>query len=183
MSGDALAREGVTVTIVGDSAAAAVSATITGVFDLLSYRGRDERRARAKHAKRLAAALDGVVTDLRMLERRQSAKRWKKRIRMLYQTLDELRPVLPPHWRHLKGSVLDSVGNAIGGGIVFVDLIHIPNDTTLESRSRWTMHAADYLEETSRTVRAWGAARSNRRARRQRCPSYNSWVNHHNLQH
>lgn len=171
------------MTIVGDSAAAAVSTTISSVFDLLSQRGRDERRARAKHARRLTAALDGVVTDLRMLERRQSAKRWKKRIGALYQTLDELRPVLPPQWRHLKGSVRDSVGNAIGGGIVFVGLLHVPHDTVLEPRSRWTMHAADYLEATSRAVRAWGATRSNRRARRQRWPSYNSWVNHHHLQH
>lgn len=133
------------MTIVGDSAAAAVSPTITGVFDLLSQRGRDERHARTQQARRLAAALDGVVADLRMLERRQSAKRWKKRVRALYQTLDELRPVLPAQWRHLKGSARDSVGNAIGGGIVFVDLLHIPNDTVLEPRSRWTMHAADYL--------------------------------------
>lgn len=118
-----------------------------------------------------------------MLDRRQSAKRWKKRIGALYQTLNELRPAIPAQWRHLKGSVRDSVGNAIGDGIVFVDLLHVPNDTVLEPRSRWTMHAADYLEATSRAVRAWGATRSNRQARRRHWPSYNSWVNHHNLQH
>lgn len=173
----------VIVTFLADGAAAAVSAIITNVFELLSQRGDEERRARAKHAQTLAAALEGIVTDLRMLEQRRSAKRWKKRVRALYLILDELQPILPFQWRHLKGSVRDSVGNAIGGGIVFVDLLHIPNDAALEPPSRWTMHAADYLEETARAVRFWGATRSTHRARRQRWPSYNSWVNHHNLQH
>lgn len=171
------------MTIIEESAASAVSATITNVFDLFTKRGSEERRSRELHAKTLVAALAPIVADLRMLEERQSTKRWKKRVGTLYSALDELRPVLPPQWHHLKGSIRDSVGSAIGGGIVFVDLISVPNDATLEPRSRWTMHAADYLDETCRAVRVWGTTRSNRHARRQTCLSFNTWVNQHNLQH
>lgn len=170
------------MTVLEDGAAAAVSAIITNMFELLTKRGSEERHSRAQHANELAAALERIVLDLRMLEERRSAKRWKKRVGALYSTLDELRPMLPEQWRHLKGSIRDSVGAAIGGGIVFVDLIPVPDDAPLERPSRWTMHAADYLDETCRAVRAWGATRSNRRARLQTCPSYNAWVNQHDLQ-
>lgn len=170
------------MTILAETAAAVTSSVVANLLDSLTGRSREDRKRRRLAAERLIAALYPLVDELRLFETRRRPKKWKKLIRHLYVTLDELEPALPSKWRHLKHSIRDCIGNAIGGNIIFVDLIVVQDDTELDPPSRWTMHAADYLDETCRAIRRWGFTRFTRGARRIRLPNYDSWVRFHRLQ-
>lgn len=170
------------MTIVAE-AVAAVSATIVDkFFEIFTGRRREDRERCGQAAAQLAKALTALVEELRLFESRRRPKRWKKLLRQIYATLDQLEPVLPHEWRHLKRSIRDSVGSAVGGSVVFVDLIDVPDDTQLASPSRWTMHAADYLEGACRAVRRWGAAPTVRNTKRATLPDYNTWLTEKELQ-
>jgi hypothetical protein len=169
------------MTILAETAAAVTSSVVANVLDSLTGRSREERRQRHQAAERLIAALYPLVNELRLFETRHRPKKWKKLIRRVYVTLDELEPVLPSEWRHLKHSIRDSIGNAVGGDIIFVDLMVVQDDTELDPPSRWTMHAADYWDEICRAIRRWGVIRSARGARRMRLSNYDNWVRLHRL--
>jgi hypothetical protein len=57
----------------------------------------------------------------------------------------------------------------------------VPSDTELATSSRWTMHAADYLDGCGRIIRRWGFSRSPRKAQRA-MPTFHAWVERHQLQ-
>jgi hypothetical protein len=151
------------------------------LFLVLLGRGREAREHRRLAAEKLVSALEPIVRELRMFEERRRPKWWKKNLRRLYSVLDEFELELPTQWRHLKRSARDSIGSAIGGGVVFVDLIPVPDDADLAQPSRWTMHAADYFEACLRVVRRWGRTRSAGAARRVALPDFDTWVRAHGL--
>ena len=169
------------MTVASESAAAATSSIVTGLFELVTDRRQEERTGRREAADRLIEDLVPVVEELRLFASRRRPQRWKKLMRGLYRTLDELEPALPREWRHLKRSLRDCVGNAVGGGIVFVDHMVVPSDTELATFSRWTMHAADYLEECARTIRWWGSSHFPRKSQ-WAIPTFDTWVRQHQLQ-
>jgi len=169
------------MTVIAETTAAAASSVVTSVFELVAGRHQRDRKERREAADQLMQALSPVIQELRLFGSRRRPKRWKKLMRGLYKTLDELEPALPHEWRHLKHSLRDCVGNAVGGGIIFVDHMVVHSDTELSTFSRWTMHAADYLDECGRTIRKWGFSRSPRKAQR-KMPSFDTWVRRHQLQ-
>ena len=170
------------MTILAETVAAVTSSVLSNLLAFLTGRSQEERKQRHQAAHRLVDDLSPLVQELRLFESRRRPKKWKKLLRRFYVTLDELEPVLPYEWRHLKHSIRDCIGNAVGGNVIFVDLMDVPDDTQLDSPSRWTMHAADYLDYTCRTVRRWGFIRSPRRARRIGLANYDNWVRLNGLQ-
>jgi hypothetical protein len=170
------------VSVVIETTAAVASTMADNLFLILLRRGKEDREQRQSSAGQLVAALSPIVHELRMFEDRRRPKWWKKNLRRLYALLDDLEPELPTQWRHLKRSIRDSVGSAVGGGVVFVDLVPVPDDADLSQPSRWTMHAADYLDGCQRSMRRWGHLRSVRGARCVTIPDFSTWVDAHNLQ-
>lgn len=171
------------MTFLPEVTAAATATTIDRVFDLFVGRRQQKREDRQRAANQLLSALVPIVEELRMYQWRRRPKRWKKLLRRLYAALDVHAPIFPHQWRHLKRSVRDSVGNAVGGGVVFVDLLDIQDDAELALPSRWTMHGADYLDGTVSVIRRWGTTRSSWRAHRTILPTFDAWVTANNLQH
>lgn len=169
------------MTVLPEVTAAATATTVDRVIDLFIGRRRQEREDRQRAAAQLLSTLVPIVEELRMYQWRRRPKRWKKLLRRLYAALDVHAPVIPPQWHHLKRSIRDSVGNAVGGGVVFVDLINVQDDTELSLPSRWTMHAADYLDGAIRGIRWWGTTRSSWRSRRATLPTFDAWVAANNL--
>jgi hypothetical protein len=83
------------MTVVSETAAAATSSVVSGLFELLTSRRREERKERREAADRLMKDHSPVVEELRFFASRSRPKRWKKLMRSLYATLDELEPALP----------------------------------------------------------------------------------------
>jgi hypothetical protein len=145
--------------------------TIIGAFvgAYASSRFGYQQRAFAEEDVRRRAVADTALTALlelrrllRSAETSRSSRDWAAATQVAYEALDDARHLLPPSLRHLKRSVRDSIGEAIGG-VALSDLEPRMSDYELAPYDhKWTMYADDYLDLVIDTLRRWRDATRNK---------------------
>jgi hypothetical protein len=157
-----------------DIISSVASSSIDGLFGGLRRRREAEKLRREDAAADLQEWLVPVLEELRHL-RSSTTSFWKMAVPAIYQSIDRTDARVPQHWRHLKRSIRDCLGDGVGGGFTFLDLID-DEPQEPEFQPLWTMFAADYVEMCSHQVRAWVEAWSTRKARKIRIPRYSDWL-------
>ncbi|GAA2896526.1 hypothetical protein [Microbacterium esteraromaticum] len=165
----------VLVTAIATVIAAASGAYVSGRIGH-RYAEAEARRAR-RHALADAAiiAAQSLRGALHTSDPRWTGREWHNVLNAMYDSLNAATPVLPPRMLHLRRSIQEACGEALGGVAVPV-LVRIREEMEpAEFDPIWSENARDYLDVAIKALRRWREARD-RNAYGTWAPTFDEWL-------
>jgi len=161
-------------------AAAAVFAGSAGAY-ISGRLGRRNGEAVERRARRRALA-DAAIESIESLrsafhesDPTWTGQRWERAVGDAYHALDAAAPMLPAGLRHLRRSLQDACGEALGG----VAIHHlVPRRGAVEPpliSTRWSQNARDYHDVIAASLRQWREA-PERHSLTISAPTYDEWL-------
>ncbi|GAA1732873.1 hypothetical protein [Microbacterium paludicola] len=136
----------------------------------------DARRARRHElADTAIASALALRTALHESDSEWAGRDWERVLGNTYDALDAAKPVLPRQMLHLRRSVRDACGEALGVVAVF-ELVDIREQLEPpEFDPRWTEYARDYVGVAIEVLQRWREAKE-RDAVTVGAPTYDDWL-------
>jgi hypothetical protein len=135
----------------------------------------DRRQLRRASADELWPALDRLQASVQRSNQDSNPVAVAASIEQFYAAWTYTQRACPPQWRHMKRSVRDSVGEALGG-VVLVDFHTICEHTPVSYDRLWTQYAAEYLDMLRDRVSLWRGHYEERKAGKIEVPTYTEWL-------
>lgn len=135
--------------------AAAVGAYLSG---RLGQRNAEADARRARRHELADAAIDScraLRAALHTSDPSWTGRDWERVLGDTYDALDAAKPLLPRKMLHLRRSIRDACGEALGAVAVF-ELVEIREQMEpTDFDSRWTEYARDYVNEALEALQRW----------------------------
>lgn len=135
----------------------------------------DARTRRHELADATIASALALRTALHESDPERTGRDWDRVLGNTYDALDAAKPILPRQMLHLRRSVRDACGEALGVVAVF-ELVDIREQLEpTEFDPRWTEYARDYVGVAIEALQRWREVRE-RDAMNVGAPRYDDWL-------
>lgn len=161
--------------IVGKIGSDAISGFLGIWADSRKRRGEDERTLRRQAAEDMLFWIPALRDLLYRLEAECDRDEWRRVMTEAFASVRRTGESAPHGWNHLRGSLIDAVGNG-AGSVVWIELSPSTADGDLTYDHRWTINAAEYLEYLQAQVQRWRNSYGRREAARVALLTYNDWL-------
>ena len=160
-------------------AATVVAAGLGAYFSGRVGQKNAEAESRRTRRHELADAAVGSALALRTAlhesDPEWTGRDWERVLGNMYDTLDAAKPILPRQMLHVRRSIRDACGEALGAVAVF-DLVDIREQVEpTRFDPLWTEYARDYLGVTIEALQRWREAKE-REAVNVAAPTYDEWL-------
>lgn len=136
-----------------------------------------ESRRTRRHELADAAIASGLAlrTALHESDPRWTGRDWERVLGNAYDALDAAKPLLPRTMLHVRRSIRDACGEALGAVAVF-ELVEIGERVEpTKFDPRWTEYARDYVGVAIGALQRWREAKE-RDAANVGAPTYSEWL-------
>ncbi len=155
--------------------AAGIGAYLSGRYGQRSTEAEFRRSRRHVLADTSIEAARVLRAALHNSEPGWTGRDWERVLGDVYDALNAAAPVLPDRMRHLRRSIRDACGEALGGVARFgrAQIHEHPEPAAFDPV--WSENARDYLDVAIGSIRRWKESKE-RDASTVRAPTYDEWL-------